>query len=376
MTSGYEVVKYRPEHKGRIALLQTHLWSTDVRLNTAYLEWKYEQNPYLNEPSIYLVETGDAVVGMRGFFGGRWEAGVPPRASTVLCADDLVIAPEHRNRGLLTAIMTTALEDLAGRSDGFALMLSPGSITTLNSLASGWKSIGHMAPAQRESERIGWSQRVLASLGRQRLVWRAAAFAKSRMAAGRERFVRLDDNARRRSRAVAGIRLAQQPEPEAMAQLVARLGHDGRIRHVRDAEYFAWRFRNPLHEYRFLYAGGTALDGYLVLQRYRTGPAATRVHMSDWEAVDPRTRERLLEAAVTWGQFAQLRTWTACLSEEGRAILRRASFVEGSVGRSAVWPRVLVRSLRSAEGAEWALAGQPLLHLPSWDLRMLYAMSG
>jgi hypothetical protein len=377
MTGDYEVVRYRLEHKARIALLQTYLWSTDVRLNAAYLEWKYEQNPYLDEPLIYLVEIGGAVVGMRGFFGGRWEAGIPPRASLVFCADDLVIAPEHRNRGLLTTIMRTALDDLAvRRRDGFALMLSPGSITVLNSLAAGWKSIGHMAPVQCHSERLGWSQRLLAFLGRQRGVWRAAAFAKSRMPARRERFTRLERNARRRPRALAGIRLARAPEPEAMARLVARLGYDGRIRHVRDAEYFGWRFRNPLHEYRFLYAGGSDLDGYLVLQRYRTGAEGTRVHISDWEAVDVRTRQALLEAAVTWGEFEQLRTWTASLSEQDREILRRAGFAEKAAGTPAEWPRVLVQSLRATEAGEWRLAGQPLLDLLSWDFRMLYAMSG
>src|SRR5262249_10682368 len=155
--------------------------------------------------------------------------------------------------------------DLAGRQrDGFALMLSPGSVTVLNSLAAGWKSIGHMAPVQCHSQRIGWSQRLLAFLGRQRLVWRAATFAEGRMRARRERSPRLEKNARQKPRALPDIRLARDPEPEPMARLVARLGYDGRIRHVRDAEYFAWRFRNPLHEYRFLYAGGSDLDGYLV----------------------------------------------------------------------------------------------------------------
>ena len=246
----------------------------------------------------------------------------------------------------------------------------------LNSLASGWKSIGHMVPIQRDSGRSSWSRRAVAFLGRQRLVWRAAAFAKSRMRTRRERFVRLEANARRRSRRIDGIRLARRPETEAMAQLVARLGYDGRIRHVRDAQYFAWRFRNPLHEYRFLYAGERALDGYLVLQRYRAGSDAARVHISDWEAVDTRTRETLLEAAVTWGEFEQLRTWTASLAEGDRKILHRAGFVERPGSSPAGWDRVLVRSLRAAEGAEWALADRPLLDLPSWDLRMLYAMSG
>ena len=36
-----------------------------------------------------------------------------------------------------------------------------------------------------------------------------------------------------------------------MAELVERSG-DTRIRHVRDSQYFQWRFQNPLSRYRYL----------------------------------------------------------------------------------------------------------------------------
>jgi hypothetical protein len=46
-----------------------------------------------------------------------------------------------------------------------------------------------------------------------------------------------------------------------MADLVRRLGHDGRLRHVRDERYLAWRYRNPLYEYRFLVRESDRLEG-------------------------------------------------------------------------------------------------------------------
>jgi GNAT superfamily N-acetyltransferase len=375
--TGYEVVKYRPEHKQSVAALQTHLWSDDVALNAAYFEWKYEENPYrLAEPAVYLVEAGGEIVGMRGFFGARWEAGRPPRAFRVFCADDLVIAPEHRNRGLFTALMRTAFADLANGPGDLALMLSAGSVTVLNSLAMGWKSIGPTHPVARASPKAARRRRALAYLGERRLVWRAAAVAESPRWRERERFTRLAANARRRSGAVPGVRLAPHAEPQRMADLVTRLGHDGRIRHVRDAPYFAWRFRNPLHEYRYLYAGERELQGYLVLQRCVAGRDLGRVHISDWEAVDTRTRASLLQAAVTWGEFGRFGTWTATLPDDACRLLREAGFVEASTGRLAAWPCVLARPFRAKRGEEWTLAGRPLLDLESWDLRMLYSMFG
>ena len=50
----YEIVKYCPEFKKQVVQLQTYLWSSDVALNAAYLEWKYEHNPYMKAPFIHL----------------------------------------------------------------------------------------------------------------------------------------------------------------------------------------------------------------------------------------------------------------------------------------------------------------------------------
>src|SRR5687767_6339979 len=79
---------YRPEHKRSVAKLQTRLWSSDTALNTRYLEWKYERNPYVREPLIYLALAGDEVVGMRGFHGARLEAGSPSQSFPALFGDD------------------------------------------------------------------------------------------------------------------------------------------------------------------------------------------------------------------------------------------------------------------------------------------------
>ena len=68
-----------------------------------------------------------------------------------------------------------------------------------------------------------------------------------------------------------------------MADLVQRLGHDGRLRHVRDAAYLAWRLADPQHEYRFLFSGSDRLDGYLVLEWYRLDEDRG-VNVRRWEA--------------------------------------------------------------------------------------------
>jgi hypothetical protein len=162
-----------------------------------------------------------------------------------------------------------------------------------------------------------------------------------------------------------------------MAAVVECFGRDGRIRHVRDATYFAWRFRNPMHEYRFLYAGGSRLTGYLVLRR-AVSDRFDRIgtYVSDWEAGDVGVMEDLLLTAIRWGGFSHMTAWAAALSEDARRILGRAGFVDSGASARGM-PCVLVRPVRGGRPKEeWTIAGMPLLDRASWDLRMLYSMAG
>ena len=172
-----------------------------------------------------------------------------------------------------------------------------------------------------------------------------------------------------------GISVSHSPPSEAMSELIARLPWDGRIRHVRDARYFDWRFRNPHHEYRFLFAGGERLDGYLVLHRYVTdGYDLEHVNIVDWEATDEHVRAALLEAALRRGQFARVHTWTASRSDSTRSLLEKNGF-ETHVGVRR--QGLLVRRVgEESDDPPWRLDSRDPLDIENWDLRMLYSMAG
>src|SRR4029077_205405 len=118
--------------------------------NTAYLDWKYHRNPYLDDPLICLALHSGRVVGMCGMFGSRWEIGSPAQRLDVPCADDFGIAPEHRNRGLVAQIMTATVDGVAARGYRYAFGLSAGAVTMMASLATGWRGVGSMRAAQRK----------------------------------------------------------------------------------------------------------------------------------------------------------------------------------------------------------------------------------
>ena len=94
----------------------------DRALNAAYLEWKYESNPYVKEPLIYLAMNQGRAVGMRGAFATKWQIGNRDHTFLIPYPDDFVIDPENRNQGLMTRIMKFAINDLGERGFDHALV--------------------------------------------------------------------------------------------------------------------------------------------------------------------------------------------------------------------------------------------------------------
>jgi len=382
MGSGaYQIVRYQPEHRGRVAKLQKGLWSPYPRLNEAYLDWKHLRNPYTREPLIYLAMAGEQVVGMRGFFGARWLVGSPPQRVLMPCAGDLIIAKEHRNRGLVAAIMEVALRDLAERGYDYSISLSAGSLTLLSQIATGWRSIGS----------LGLMEHAAAVPGRLPALWALAK--KSGRISGLHR--RLRDFARRRQAAIlqsprprqfewldrlsarCGHRIDDRiaielaPRPHEMADLVARLASDGRIRNAQDEEYFGWRFQNPLSHYRFLVWRDSRLEGFLVL-RASVVPWRSEVGIAAWLASTDAVRSALLKVAVRLMECGTLRVWSATASVAEREALAAEAFtpVRSSITENP--GMALVRSTRSEMlSREWLLDGRRLQEMASWDLQMI-----
>ncbi len=198
-----------------------------------------------------------------------------------------------------------------------------------------------------------------------------------RWPAERDPFSQLDRSTSRQKAGTISIR--HEARPDAMADLVNRLGHNGRIRHVRDREFFAWRFRNPLSIYRFLYWGSTQLDGYLVLKsQHPTTPNSFKVRIVDLEGASAAIRSELLDAAIDLGRFPELFAWSATLSDETRNHVSTRGFKPAELDlRARGCPCVLVKAVSpQSDRSKWMLGNRQLTDLADWDMRMLYTMAG
>jgi len=376
----YEIVRYDPGLKEQIARLQRHLWSGGVRLNTAYFEWKYEENPFIKVPLLHLALGAGRVIGMRGMFGSCWEVGSPSRRVLVPCADDFVIDPEHRNHGIGGAIMRAAVEDAALSDYEYAFSLSAGPVTLAAVLVAGWRAVGSMRPARRTSAGARFINRMAARLRTAPVLWRYG-----------------DPLVRAHHRGVGGGRFG--PSIDGPGGPVGDRGRRcGWRRHLGQT-----RWRTPSRS-----SGATAASATSGTRPTCSGATGTRcTSIGSWfrRRIDcaaissfkrtarsqsaesgsstgkrRRPRSGWICSAPHWsgGRFPELIVWTATLPSETDGPLTALWFVparSGSPLRGVA--TTMIRPVgRAPAGADPILEGQRLLDLASWDMRMIYSMAG
>jgi hypothetical protein len=373
---GTGIIRYEPRLLGEVAALQTRLWSPDRELNARYFRWKHEENPCATEPRVFLAQQGRRLVAMRGFFGSRWEGGALAEPVPLPIATDAVVTADQEGSGVMATLMARALADLAAEGVPLVLNLNASPVTLISSLAAGWRATGPL-----ETFRHGQGQaprnRLREWLTGMPILWRAAHGRLFDTAEERRPFAALDRRGPGRLRQVSGqLRLSAEARPAEMADLIARAGHDGRLRQVRDAQWLAWRYANPLAAYRFIYWEDRRLEGFIALQK-SVSRNADRLHVSimDCETADGAIANSLLRAVAAAVPDQPVLAWRRALPRAAADALCGAGFREhplaGAMARQR--PCLLVKAPGAATASgRWTLGGLDAVDLRNWDLRRLY----
>ncbi len=378
--TGVEVVAYDPSLNEELVEFRRASYDTGFPESRDYLAWKYVENPYISGPLFYIARAKGNIVGMRGMYGTCWEYGNRREAAVLPCADDFAIAPEHRNTGLATLIMREALADLERRGYEYVINTSGGRITAMSSLAAGWRSAGAVEPLVRRSRSERMRARIRTRVRVTRVIWRLARRSGANLISSPEPFRRIDGMTRvATNEPNASIVAERTPRIEEMAALVRRLPYDGRIRQVRDVTFLAWRYQNPIRQYRFFYYEREGrLEGYLVLARHIECQLPTLpFHLVDWEGSSEMVRSELLQCATSIANIPELGAWAVGFSQGDRALLAHAGFEPTDLDmRKRGMPCILVKSLRNDPPESWTLGGASILDSTRWDPRLIYTMHG
>jgi GNAT superfamily N-acetyltransferase len=358
-----EVVPYSGRWRKQLIGLQRLLWGAPGPLYEDYFSWKYERNPYQEEPVFAVALRGTRVVGMRGIHGSRWESSWYTGALGY--ADDFVVLPEERGTGLARSLMTFANEQALDAGFSFVLNLSAGSITLLNSLTSGWLCPGSAGPvlryAQPSMNSGGTVRGVRRRISRRLPDWLRHRVNEWRSASSFNKAASLITES-------GGIVVTTRPRIDEMASLVRRVPWDGRMRHVRDEAYLDWRLSSPLARFLFIYWYGSDLSGYLVLQQ--SAHIRGRLRIVDLEGESAELRASMAGHVTRSGLAPNLEAWHSTLDADVQEEVRQAGLAayERPTAAAAMIPAILLWD-PSLDGS----GRRPLAELGNWDLRAIYS---
>jgi GNAT superfamily N-acetyltransferase len=345
---GYRCVVFRPEMADGVAVLLSHLTGETPAVNLAYLRWKYERNPFVDEPLSVVALNGDEVVGFRGYFATPWR--VPGRAGPflILSPGDTCVHPDHRRRGLSVALAALARERFAGL--GRILLNTSCTKASL----PGYLRMGFLPLASKRQLTRGGPLSLLAYLLR---ASRRFPFPGARIPLGRR----------------GNILVAGEPRPADMAALAAAKGSaDGKFIPDRNENFFEWRFSNPLKKYLFYYLlRNDAPVGYLALG---LSPNARRAYLIDWAPDDGAFIGSMVRFIIQEGHFNLLSVLDISLTKETARPLSALGFkADGLAGHLERLVKgdlpLLVRPVDEAPAsADWRVEGLDIRDFGNWAI--------
>lgn len=375
LPDGYAIERLRPDRAEDIeaaARLFALLWSDDLAFNERLLRWKYLQGESAAAPFVYLVWHEGHAVAMRAMAPSQWQAGGLATPVTVMSADDFIVDEAHRNHGLFAALQAAMVRDAAALGHRFFLSMSALRVTRLQALAAGSRSVPIGPPLGVAGRWAGTMQRAQAGVARLPGGWRIAGQLEKSDLAERA-FAHLDEQS-----FAAGARVVQEPPVDAMAQLVARLPYDGRIRQLRDAAMLSWRFAAPLYAFRFvLVERDGRLAAYVALSRAVSERGnRQRVSLVDWAAEDADALAVAVSAAAEVTRFADLVGWGDRANPMWTSAMGALGAVPFDIEQAQRGlPCILVHAIE-ADAPRLMLGDRDLLVQADWDLRMSYTAYG
>jgi len=344
-----EIAPYDSAWGQQVAELMVHLWGADVQANLAYLRWKYEGNPYAEQPLALVALHQGQVVSFRGYSPLPFRVAGTGDALIVLCPGDTCVHPDQRMAGLSVRMGKAALRAYAGR---YRLLMN---WSCTKSSLPGYRKMGFLALTEKtyltRAGPLGTLRYLLA-------VKAVRPAAQSCVRYGR----------------TGNLVIASAPRVGEMAALARREeAVPGTLVLCRDEAFLVWRFASPRGRYVFYYLlQDNAMVGYLAVG---LSPNNRRAFLLDYGEAEPGRLAEILRSILQMRHFDVLSVYTFGLTAGQRRMLEKLGFgVAGLITfletRQKGRIPLLVRPVKETFGDEDLLVhGIDVRRIEHWSLK-------
>ena len=300
--SKLRIVKYSSGYKEAALELLSHLWMHLSKEDQKQLfEWRYERNPYSDNPHIYLAINENEVVAFRAFVVQPYVSSSTGRVLTFTPADTIVHRA-YQGIGLFKVLNSAFFEDVHKSYGGKAVIfnLSSNEASTAANLRHGWQ----------------------ATNGIKRF---ALNFSLSNYFFTKMRVNRIKESVPVQTNKSL-IEISSMPKPYEMAVCAEKYRNPDKLNHIRDTNYFKWRYACKKDNYIFFYHWQNVhLLAYLIIEKL----SDTQYQLIEYFAKDAKTLKNTLQIVMKIQRIPFLRTWA--LSGDDTLLLKSCGFIPAPV---------------------------------------------
>jgi GNAT superfamily N-acetyltransferase len=337
---GYQLSTFADEDIEEILILISALWGNDTSFNRDYFTWKHRKNPLLTGNIGIAAKYAGKVVGFLGYVPAEYQTG--DSRFSILQQCDTVVHPEHRGKGLFSAMSKMGMNLHAGEYS-YIVNFTSNYMTAGGLLKIGWQPLAPVRYLRKFS---------YVNLIKNRL----SPESQTALTPGRFGDIEVSDKLPASGIFETGI-------PDCYAR--------NKIHLKKTTEYIEWRLAYPRAKYVCLYIlTGNDIDAYIVLKI-----KSNHAHIFDYgQKADGPGVPKLLAFLIKKAGLSSISFFDTTTPDELKPFLRKNHFQNFRCidrirhGRSYNIPIIIRPVVENYAEDDWRIGGVDTRDISNWHI--------
>jgi len=338
------ITPYTHNRKSGLLNLLSHMWHelTDAERKKRF-EWRYEKNPYQDQPFIFLALDGERVAGFRAFVVQLFM--LHGKAYKVYSPADAIVHPNYRRRGVFSNLNDAFLQEVNRHKDmpGIILNLTSNRFSTPGYLKQYWQETNGV-------KRYYYKYSIPALFKN---------YVNSRTVTPGA-FSRKD----------LEFEITNKINSQELAAFNEQNRNPYTLSPVRDEAFYNWKYSYNPEQYLTVYARKeSSLQAYLILKRV-TGK---QYALEEYGGSNTNAFIKTVSAAMKRLQVPLLRSWA--FAPHDQDLLKKAGFYPEPTGLMKKLGKerlpILVRPAQpKPDETDFVIDGQDIRQINNWQIQL------